>query len=191
MLNAGGLIKLHYHEHLDVLEKFTEVSDVLYFNGDSLFNNLELSQEPHNYLIKNNDGLFVDGSFIDRFDYHDNELYFDDIIVSREYTDQQITNLVNSLFDNNTFLPVGKIDLTYWFDLQFSSDTRKIYKNKSDMTMSVLIINNNLQTYTVSVDNVDPDTYSNSSNTITLLQSQLLDIQSINDEPLTLVISLQ
>ena len=145
MLNAGGLIKLHYHDNLEVLDLFTDENNVLYYRGVPLFTNIQLSEREHNHLIAVEDGLFVDGTFLDRFEYHDNELYFDDLIVSREYTDELVTDTVDELWDPNPYLQIGKIDLTYWFKLVFNSDKVKTYSNDSDMTMNVLIENPNNQ----------------------------------------------
>ena len=113
MLEAGGLIKLHYHQHLELLEAFTDVDNILYYKNEPLFKNIQISSQSHNYLSKKSDGLFVDGTFLDRFSYHDNELYFDNKIVSREYTDQQITNMVNGLWTTNPYHTLGVIDYTY------------------------------------------------------------------------------
>jgi len=110
MLEAGGLIKLHYHNHFDVLEAFSEVSGVLYYKDDPLFQNIQLSQQEHNHLVKKSDGLFVDGTFLDRFDYHDQELYFDDVIVSREYKDENISTMINTLWSTDPYLEIGKLN---------------------------------------------------------------------------------
>lgn len=155
MINAGGLIKLHYHDHFDVLEAFDDVNNILYYKDVPLFQNIQISECQHNHLIRKSDGLFVDGAFLDRFDYHDNELYFDNIIVSREYTNQQITDMVDSLWSPNPYLTVGKIDLTYWFELVYSSDKLLNYRNNStDMTMHITINNPNNQTLQIYNDDI-------------------------------------
>lgn len=183
MIEAGGLIKLHYHKNLDLLELFSEVSQVLYYRDKSLFWNLEISQLDHNHLIKKNDGLFVDGTFIDRFDYHDNELYFDDTIVSREYTDDQITEMVESLWVSDPFLTIGKLDLTYWFEAVYISDTVQTYENKSDSMMYVQINNPNNQTLEINCNYII-NTHSNDVITKQLPAGMTIQIKEINGNPL-------
>lgn len=162
MLNAGGLIKLHYHDHFDVLESFNDINGVLYYKDAPLFQNIQISKYQHNHLVRKPDGLFVDGALLDRFDYHDNELYFDDIIVSREYNSQQITDMIDSLWSLNPYLTVGKIDQTYWFESVYSSDKLLNYRNNStDMTMHIAINNPNNQT--LQIYNNDVPSYDNTS----------------------------
>lgn len=118
MINEGGLIKLHYHKHLEVLEELTDTGGVLYYRGTPLiatdkplFQSVQISKKEHNYLQKLEDGLFVDGTFLDRFSYKDNELYFDDKIVSREYTETEITNMVDSLWSPTPFKTFNKVEV--------------------------------------------------------------------------------
>ena len=152
MIEAGGLIRLHYHKNLDLLELFSETNQVLYYRDKSLFWNLELSQLPHNRLVKQNDGLFVDGTFTDRFSYHDNELYFDHVIISHEYTDNEIIGLIDSLWTPNPYEQLGKIDLSYWFELITANTKTLAYKNNSDSTMYLLITNPNNQSLKIEID---------------------------------------
>lgn len=104
MIQAGGLIKLHYHNHMEVLEELTDVGGTLYYKNIPLFNNIQISQVAHNYLTRKSDGLFVDGTFLDRFNYDsaNDELLFDNRIVSRKYTETQIKNMVDGLWANET-----------------------------------------------------------------------------------------
>lgn len=192
MINAGGLIRLHYHNNFQLLElfsevdgilyfnalslfknleisqqqhnyltkesdglfvdgtfidKFSEVNGVLYFNGNSLFDNVEISQQQHNHLTKENDGLFVDGTFIDRFDYDDenDELLFDDIIVSREYNNQDVTNAVESLWTQDPFHILNTINVNYLIKTIVNNTKQKLYKNNSYNTIIVTITNTNEQ----------------------------------------------
>ena len=161
MLEAGGLIKLHYHWNYDILQLFSEENGILYYRSESLFKNLEISQAEHNHLSKNNDGLFVDGTFEDRFSYdseHD-ELYFDTRIVSREYTNQQITDMVNSLWTTDPFLEIGKVDMTYWLETLNDGASVKVYQNNSrDMNIQMKVLNPNsliLQTILDGVESFD------------------------------------
>ena len=154
MLNAGGLIKLHYHSHYEVIEALTDVNGILYYKNSSLFNNIQISAAAHNYLTKKTDGLFVDGTFIDRFSYHDNELYFDTKIISREYTDQQITDMVNALWATDPYLTIGKLDMSYWLQSIYDSPTVKNYRNYSDMTINAIIKNDNAQELKINIDGV-------------------------------------
>jgi hypothetical protein len=151
MLEAGGLIKLHYHKHFELLEAFIDVNDILYYKDEPLFKNIQISSQSHNYLSKKSDGLFVNGTFLDRFSYHDDELYFDDKIVSREYTNQQITNMVNSLWTTNPYHTLGVIDYTHWLECIKSTDKELTYKNNSDISMNIKILNPNGQILTVRV----------------------------------------
>lgn len=116
MQSAGGLIKLHYHDNKTVLDKFSDISGILYYNDESLFLNLELSKAEHNKITKNDDGLFVDGSFIDRFAFKDGELLFDDIVISRNYDEDQekINKAIKELWAENPFkdITVDKTKVT-------------------------------------------------------------------------------
>lgn len=136
MIPAGGLIHLHYHDHMDVLESFTDVDGILYYKASPLFSNVQLSKKAHNHLTKENDGLFVDGTFIDRFSYdqeHD-ELLFDNIIVSREYPEQEIKDMVNALWTTTPYKSITKVN-TITNDIQIDnldiSFENKIRKIKS------------------------------------------------------------
>ena len=191
MLEAGGLIKLHYHNHLEVLEAFSEVNDILYYRDNPLFQNIQLSQREHNHLVKASDGLFVDGTFLDRFDYHDQELYFDDVIVSREYEDEVISAMVDTLWSTDPYLEIGKIDLSYWFERIYATDKVLIYQNNSDMPMYILINNPNNQLLKI---NIEDETTNNNTEriNITLLPSQRLNIQENTNEDLqNITITLQ
>ena len=122
MIPAGGLIHLHYHDHMDVLESFTDVDGILYYKASPLFSNVQLSKKAHNHLTKENDGLFVDGTFVDRFSYdqeHD-ELLFDNIIVSREYPEQEIKDMVNTLWTTTPYKSITKVN-TVTNDIQMDN----------------------------------------------------------------------
>ena len=114
MIEAGGLIKLHYHDHLDVLEALTDVAGILYYKESPLFSNIQISQVAHNHLTKKEDGLFVNGTFLDRFGYDSisDELLFDSRIVSRKYTETQIKNMVDSIWSgqSNVYGTITKIN---------------------------------------------------------------------------------
>lgn len=191
MLEAGGLIKLHYHSHFDVLEAFSEVSGVLYYKDSPLFQNIQLSQREHNHLVKESDGLFVDGTFLDRFSYHDRELYFDDVIVSREYEDEVISAMIDTLWSTNPYLEIGKIDLSYWLELIYVTSKVVIYQNNSDMPMNILINNPNNQLLKITTG--DTTVNRNSERiSVTLLPEQRLNIQeSANEDLQNIIITLQ
>lgn len=176
MIEAGGLIKLHYHNHFDVLEAFSEVSGVLYYKDKPLYQNIQVSQRAHNHLVKASDGLFVDGTFLDRFAYRNQELYFDDVIVSREYEDEAISTMINTLWSTNPYLEIGKIDLSYWFELIYSTDKIMIYQNNSDMPMNILIDNPNNQLLKISTGDTTINRNSEHIN-VTLLPEQRLNVQ--------------
>lgn len=183
MIEAGGLIKLHYHNHFDVLEAFSEVSGVLYYKDSPLFQNIQVSQRAHNHLVKASDGLFVDGTFLDRFSYHDQELYFDDVIVSREYTDEKVSAMVSSLWTTDPYLEIGKIDLSYWLELIYSTDKVLMYQNNSDMQMKMQIGNPTNQPLKLDIDGTVTNSNSNKIN-ITLLPSQRLTIRDNTQDDL-------
>lgn len=191
MLEAGGLIKLHYHNHFDVLEAFSEKNGVLYYKDSPLSQSIQLSQREHNHLVNESDGLFVDGAFLDRFDYHDQELYFDDVIVSREYKDENISAMIDSLWSTNPYLEIGKIDLSYWLELVYSTDKVLIYQNNSDMPMNILINNPNNQLLKITTG--DTTVNRNSERiSVTLLPEQRLNIQESSNEDLqNITITLQ
>jgi hypothetical protein len=191
MLEAGGLIKLHYHSHFDVLEAFSDISGVLYYKDSPLFQNIQLSQREHNHLVKQSDGLFVDGTFLDRFDYHDQELYFDDVIVSREYKDEAISTMIDTLWLTNPYLEIGKIDLSYWFELIYATSKIMIYQNNSDMPMNILIDNPNNQLLKISTGDTTINRNSERIN-VTLLPEQRLNVQeSTNEDLQSITITLQ
>lgn len=189
MINAGGLLRLHYHLNKNVLDLFTEVSGVLYYNNSPLFSNISISQESHNYLTQLQDGLFVDGTFIDRFDYHDNELYFDNIIVSREYTNQSISDSIDELWVNNPYHDLGVIDLTYWFKTIYSSDKVQTYQNTSDMNMNLKITNPQYQLLNITIDE---ETTNNSLVTINIVlePNSTISIKEAFDEDLDITVEL-
>jgi hypothetical protein len=191
MLEAGGLIKLHYHSHFDVLEAFSDISGVLYYKDKPLYQNIQLSQREHNHLVKASDGLFVDGTFLDRFDYHDQELYFDDVIVSREYKDEAISTMIDTLWSTNPYLEIGKIDLSYWFELIYATSKIMIYQNNSDMPMNILIDNPNNQLLKISTGDTTINRNSERIN-VTLLPEQRLNVQENANENLqNITITLQ
>lgn len=191
MLEAGGLIKLHYHNHFDVLEAFSEVSGVLYYKDKPLYQNIQVSQRTHNHLVKASDGLFVDGTFLDRFAYRNQEIYFDDVIVSREYTNEKISAMVDSLWATNPYLEIGKIDLSYWLELVYSTDKVLMYQNNSDMQMKMQIDNPNNQLLKLDIDGTVTNSNSTKIN-ITLLPSQRLTIrENAQDDLHGITITLQ
>lgn len=191
MLEAGGLIKLHYHNHFEVLEAFSEKNGVLYYKDSPLSQSIQLSQREHNHLVSVSDGLFVDGTFLDRFAYRNQELYFDDVIVSREYTNEKISAMVDSLWTTNPYLEIGKIDLSYWLELIYSTDKVLIYQNNSDMQMKMQIGNPTNQLLKLDVDGTVTNSNSNKIN-ITLLPSQRLTIrENAQDDLHGITITLQ
>lgn len=181
MLKAGGLIKMHYHDHYEVLESFYDVDGVLYYREKPLFLNITISPNEHNYLTKLENGLFVDGTFLDRFSYENDELLFDNIIVSREYEDQKIQDMVTSLFNKDTFHEIGKIDLNRFFETISIQDTELTYKNNSDMDMTLAIINPTRQTLVI-VSGENTDTNNMANITYILHGGKTIDIQEINGE---------
>jgi len=190
MQQAGGLIKLHYHENYGVLELFNDVNGVLYYRNSPLFQNVQISQEPHNKLSKKSDGLYSDGTFIDRFEYVDDELLFDGVIVSREYPDETITDLVSSLWSPDPYLEIGKIDMTYWFVTNNDSDTKKIYENTSkDSIIDVLINNPNNQELYIKYG-INDLTSSDSEISIKLPVQSLLEINETNNAILDISVDL-
>ena len=118
MIEAGGLIKLHYHNNFETLESLSDNSGILYYKNKPLFHNVHISATQNNILEVKNDGLFVDGTFLNRFTYSDNELKFDNVIVSREYSDNDIQTSINNVWIENTeFHEVGHLDLSYFLQV--------------------------------------------------------------------------
>ena len=190
MQQAGGLIKLHYHTNLSLLELFSETNNILYYRGSPLFQNIQISQKQHNKLTRESDGLFVDGTFIDRFEYINGELLFDGIIVSREYTNQQITNTINSLWSPDPYLEIGKIDMSHWFVLHNDSNTKKVYENTSKDTVLDLLITNQDNQDLIIKYGVNTLNSNNSEISIKLPANSYFEVKESSDATLNITIEL-
>ncbi len=190
MQQAGGLIKLHYHTNLSLLELFSETNNILYYRGSPLFQNIQISQKQHNKLTRESDGLFVDGTFIDKFEYINGELLFDGIIVSREYTNQQIINTINSLWSPDPYLEIGKIDMTHWFVLHNDSNIKKVYENTSKDTVLDLLITNQDNQDLIIKYGVNTLNSNDSEISIKLPANSYLEVKESSDATLNITIEL-
>ena len=134
-------------------------------------------------MVKYLDGLFVDHALLDRFEYHDNALYFDNVIVSQEYTDEIITDMVSGLWSSDPYLEIGKIDLSYWLKRTFASEKVLAYTNTSDTDMNIRINNPEYQLLSLFYNN---ETVTNNSNKIliTLESDTAIQIREANGNDL-------
>ena len=106
MPNPGSIIQLHHHNNFELLEFFTETNNNLYYKNKPVYTPISLSE--HNAIQTKDDGFFVDGkNFIDdtehdilsRFSFKNANLYFDNIVVSREYQRPAIQLMIVELWE--------------------------------------------------------------------------------------------
>lgn len=103
---AGSLIQLHHHLNIDVLDALSDVDGGLYYNGAPVYT--PISKQENNAIVRLEDGIFVSNltmlsvdqyNLISRFSFEDGNLLFDNVIVSREYTDAQIRAMITDLWN--------------------------------------------------------------------------------------------
>lgn len=106
MADTGSLIQLHKHNNFEVLEYLEDSDGKLYYKGVPIYT--AVSENPNNAITTLADGIFVDNTYflskdqyelLSKFSFKDNELYYDGIIVSREYQNNQIDNMISSLWN--------------------------------------------------------------------------------------------
>ena len=57
MSNAGSLIQFHVHDNHEVLNKLSDVSGILYYQGAPILH--AISKKPNNGITLEPDGLYV------------------------------------------------------------------------------------------------------------------------------------
>lgn len=106
MAATGSLLQLHSHNNYDILEEISDINGQLYYKGVPIY--IGLSKENNNAIELFSDGIYVNGSYflnkeqfdlLTKFDYKNNELYYDDIIVSREYDIKEIEDMINEIWN--------------------------------------------------------------------------------------------
>ena len=106
MADTGSLIQLHKHLNFEVLEALEDSNGRLYYKGVPIYT--AVSKNPNNAITTLTDGIFVDNTYflskeqydlLTKFSYENNELYYDGVIVSREYQNNQISNMISSLWN--------------------------------------------------------------------------------------------
>ena len=106
MADTGSLIQLHKHNNFEVLEYLEDSDGKLYYKDVPIYT--AVSESPNNAITTLTDGIFVDNTYflskeqyelLSKFSFKDNELYYDGIIVSREYQNNQIDNMISSLWN--------------------------------------------------------------------------------------------
>lgn len=112
MVQAGGLIRLHFHDNIDVLDKFKYKDGVLYYDGiplqanaKPLYQSIDISKKANNILTSNSDGLFVDGSLLNRFSYDTTtkELKFDNVVISMDEDDTKVSDETEKLWATDPY----------------------------------------------------------------------------------------
>lgn len=113
MAKTGSLIQLHNHDNFEVLEELEDSDGKLYYKGVPIYT--PVSKQLYNALTTLLDGLYVDGScflsrnqydMLTKFNYENGELYYDGLIVSREYQDNAIYDMITALWDKiNSEMP--------------------------------------------------------------------------------------
>ena len=106
MPSTGSIIQLHHHNNFELLEFLTEDNGNLYYKSKPVYTPISLSE--HNAIQTKDDGFYVDGkNFIDdtehdilsRFSFKNANLYFDNIVVSREYQRPAIQLMIVELWE--------------------------------------------------------------------------------------------
>ena len=105
MSSTGSLIQLHHHENFELLEHLTDNSGILYYKNAPVFPGI--SSRENNGIALEPDGLFMSNltmlnynqyNLVSRFSYIDGRLFFDETVVSQEYTEDQIAAMVTELW---------------------------------------------------------------------------------------------
>lgn len=104
-MEAGSLIQLHKHKNFEVLELLEDSDGKLYYKGIPIYT--AVSTKSNNAIITLADGIYVDGScflsgdqydLLTGFSYKNGELYYNDVIVSREYQDNAIYDMITAVW---------------------------------------------------------------------------------------------
>ena len=96
MSDTGSLIQLHSHTNLELLEFLSDDNGNLYYKGVPIY--IQVSKDKNNAIQKLPDGIFVDNSIISRLSTKDDRLYFDNVLVTQEYTERDIEIMIIGLW---------------------------------------------------------------------------------------------
>ena len=96
MAKAGSLIQLHSHTNLEILEFLSDVNDNLYYKGAPIY--IQISSNKNNAIKKLPDGIFVDNSILSRLSTKDDKIYFDNKLITQEYTEKEIQNMITGMW---------------------------------------------------------------------------------------------
>jgi len=105
MSSTGSIIQLHQHINFPLLEFLTEDNNNLYYKDKPIYT--PISKLANNLIEEKEDGFFVNGAtlpdeiqhnILTRFSTLNGVLYFDGIVVSREYERQSIQLMVQQLW---------------------------------------------------------------------------------------------
>ena len=154
MANSGSLIQLHKHLNLDILEQLSELDGNLYYKNMPIY--IAVSNNPNNAITTLTDGIFVDNSYflsknqydlLTKFSYKNNELYYNNILVSRNLNDTLLNHI------NNLSIHVTKDDKDLWNStLQNAKDyAKKLFDNVTSFTIEIVDIlpTENIKTMTI------------------------------------------
>lgn len=97
MSKSGSLIQLHSHTNLELLELLSDVDNKLYYRGIPIYT--QISSNENNAIKKLNDGIFVDNSIISRLSTNDDKIYFDNKLITQEYTETEVQNMITDLWN--------------------------------------------------------------------------------------------
>jgi len=106
MPSTGSIIQLHQHNNFELLEFLIESNGNLYYKDKPVYT--PVSQLEHNAIETKEDGFYVNNAttpdavqydILTRFSYSNANLYFDDIIVSREYQRASIQLMIVQLWE--------------------------------------------------------------------------------------------
>ncbi len=97
MAKSGSLIQLHSHTNLEILEFLSDVDDNLYYKGIPIYT--QVSSDRNNAIKKLPDGIFVDNSILSRLSAKDDKIYFDNKLITQEYTENEIQNMITGMWN--------------------------------------------------------------------------------------------
>ena len=154
MANSGSLIQLHKHLNLDILEQLSELDGNLYYKNMPIY--IAVSNNPNNAITTLTDGIFVDNSYflsknqydlLTKFSYKDNELYYNNILVSRNLNDTLLNHI------NNLSIHVTQDDKDLWnATLQNAKDyAKKLFDSVTSFTIEIVdtLPTENIKTMTI------------------------------------------
>lgn len=81
MNNEGSMIRIHYHNNIDILKEIDDINGILYYKKSPIM----VDDVQYNLLSK--------------FSYLNGSLLFDGMVVSQEYIKSQITMMITDLWN--------------------------------------------------------------------------------------------